>query len=260
MDIGSWSHEFGLSCIAAAHVEWLSRHLDGALVLDTGCGEGRLLGLLAERGASVVGVDLSADAVAGAEQKLPSRAGLLVGSVLALPFPDGVFDVVCSSEVIEHVTDPMLYLSELRRVLKPGGLCTISTPNGLMFYSPWPWNLGRLCRILFHPRRFTDTVSPEAHWCRALSFHPAVKPTVLRTWCRQQGFKILKHRGLLWSYYDPERWSPLAFFRLLERMRVPVLTLFTVAVNLVEKLVCLVSGIGFLTTTRQIILLRKQQS
>jgi len=46
-----------------------------------------------------------------------------------LPFPDGFFDLVIFTEIIEHLTNPFFALSEIRRVLKPGGWLLITTPN-----------------------------------------------------------------------------------------------------------------------------------
>lgn len=57
----------------------------------------------------------------------------ILASAEALPFRDGVFDVVCSDQVLEHVRDPKKVVSEMLRVLRPGGLAYVGTP----FIFPW---------------------------------------------------------------------------------------------------------------------------
>jgi 2-polyprenyl-3-methyl-5-hydroxy-6-metoxy-1,4-benzoquinol methylase len=99
------------------------------LVLDAGCGTGRPTAALARRNAEVVAIDFGEHLVARARQRCACRP--VVGSVMSLPFPDAVFDVVFSTEVIEHLTHPPLAVKEFSRVLKPGGHLVLSTPNKL---------------------------------------------------------------------------------------------------------------------------------
>ncbi|HKP43758.1 glycosyltransferase [Mycobacterium sp.] len=98
-------------------------------LLVAGCGKGHeALFIRRELGGSVVGVDIS-------EQWDPwLDAGvtdfrLLAGSILELPFADGSFDAVFYHHVIEHVDKPAGSLRELARVLRPGGLIFVGTPN-----------------------------------------------------------------------------------------------------------------------------------
>jgi SAM-dependent methyltransferase len=70
-----------------------------------------------------------------------------------LPVPDGGFDAVISTQVLEHVDDPGLYLSECFRVLRPGGRMLLST-HGIMVYHPdpddyWRWTCAGLRRAIF---------------------------------------------------------------------------------------------------------------
>jgi SAM-dependent methyltransferase len=103
------------------------------VLLDAGCGTAFEAGLLARivPGLRYYGVDISSlrlgeAAAAGAAE--PSR--FFQSALESLPFADGAFDYVGSHEVIEHVEDPAIVLPELFRVLKPGGVCVIATPNG----------------------------------------------------------------------------------------------------------------------------------
>lgn len=103
--------------------------LRGRRVLDAGCGTGRATAALVARGADVVAVDLGQRLVARTRQRCACRP--LVGTVLSLPFPGDAFDVVLSTEVIEHLPEPAAAVKEFARVLKPGGHLVLSTPNAL---------------------------------------------------------------------------------------------------------------------------------
>lgn len=97
-------------------------------VLEIGTGKGKLLEMLQRQGHHAVGIDVDIDAL---------RAGLethgAIPVVLAsgdnLPFPDGAFDLVLSFDVFEHIADTDRHLREVRRVMAPGGICLLQTPN-----------------------------------------------------------------------------------------------------------------------------------
>ena len=100
----------------------------GWRVMDIACGTGAGGVILRERGCDVVSVDLSWEACATTAHALGAD-GVVQGSGLGLPFRDGAFDAVVSFETIEHLPDPPLFLEELARVLRPGGVLHLSTPN-----------------------------------------------------------------------------------------------------------------------------------
>jgi SAM-dependent methyltransferase len=95
-------------------------------LLDAGCGTGYNLVDLARRGRAV-GIDLSPDAMAFCRQR---RVRAVRASLLRLPFPDASFDVVTSFDVIYHawVPDDRRAVSEMARVLRPGGLMLVRVP------------------------------------------------------------------------------------------------------------------------------------
>lgn len=103
------------------------------VLLDAGCGAGRDTVELARRapGLAIHGVDVSSVALgyAAANAAAP-RVRYHLTALERLPFADAVFDYISSHEVIEHVEDPALVALELARVLKPGGVCVVATPNG----------------------------------------------------------------------------------------------------------------------------------
>ena len=99
--------------------------VDGARVLEVGCGAAQCARWLGSRGARPVGLDLSERQLQHA-RRLDEATGLRVPTVLgtatALPFGDGSFDVVfCSFGALQFVADPDLAVRETARVLRPGG-------------------------------------------------------------------------------------------------------------------------------------------
>ncbi len=100
-------------------------------VLDNGCGPGGTALSLAEEAAFVVGLDLDARfraaGVRFAREKGIANAAFVQGDGSRLPFPDGVFDLVLSHSVIEHVVEAERYFRECFRVLRPGGGLYLST-------------------------------------------------------------------------------------------------------------------------------------
>lgn len=101
-------------------------------VLDVGCGGGLLAERFATIGCAVTGVDRSIPTLTAARNHARS-AGLDIdyreGSAQQLPFSDGQFDVVCCCDVLEHVDDVDRVVSEIARVLKPGGIFFFDTIN-----------------------------------------------------------------------------------------------------------------------------------
>ena len=107
------------------------RPLAGKRALDVGCGAGLLTEPLTRMGAAATGLDAAPENIAAAKLHADGQ-GLTIdyraGSVETLG-ADEKFDLVCSMEVIEHVTDPAAFVAGLVRVLAPGGLLVLSTPN-----------------------------------------------------------------------------------------------------------------------------------
>jgi SAM-dependent methyltransferase len=100
----------------------LAGEVRGRRILDAGCGSGPLYAALRDRGATVTGIDSSAEMLQLAWQRLGADAVLHRADLRSpLPFPDGSFDDVIASLVLHYLEDWATPLAELRRVLTPGG-------------------------------------------------------------------------------------------------------------------------------------------
>jgi methionine biosynthesis protein MetW len=108
----------------------------GSNILDVGCGSGSLLFKAKDRFEKLYGVDISPSRISQAQKYATEnllRANNLHFLVLnvnqKLDFPDSMFDVATSIQVIEHVFDPYFVVGEIHRVLKKGGIFIANVPN-----------------------------------------------------------------------------------------------------------------------------------
>ncbi len=113
----------------AARYSFAMPYVANREVLDIACGTGYGIGLLKTKAKFVAGVDIDPAATRYALAECGINAGVLLGSGLELPFSDNSFDTVTSFETLEHLIERNQFLAELRRVLRPGGVFLLSTPN-----------------------------------------------------------------------------------------------------------------------------------
>ncbi len=125
--------------------QFVLNEVTGKEVLDIGCGEGYGVKMLSADAKRIVGIDVSLDTIENAKKKYPAAniAFQLINQNEngRLPFTDKSFDIVVSFQVIEHVDNVDVYLQEISRVLKKGGVFYLATPNAqsrlLSFQNPW---------------------------------------------------------------------------------------------------------------------------
>ena len=146
----------------------------GKIVLDAGCGTGRGTQAIRKRGATVVAMDIGLNLVRRTVERCNCAA--VVGDILACPFPDSYFDVVFSTEVIEHTPDPLAAVAQFYRVLKPGGHLVLSTPN-----RAWHWLVSLASKLKLRPYE---------------GFENFVSPQELRRTAERLGLTVITHTGL----------------------------------------------------------------
>jgi ubiquinone/menaquinone biosynthesis C-methylase UbiE len=163
-------------------------------LLDVGCGPGSITRGLAERlpAGQVVGLDLSRETLESARRDAAAR-GLMnlryeEGSVYELSFPDGSFDVAYAHQVLQHLRERGLALSEMLRVVKPGGVVAVREVDWstVAYFPRDPWidrfievhlrtwyrnggepQVGRQLRALFNAAGVADLEISADVWCYA---------------------------------------------------------------------------------------------
>lgn len=124
----------------------------GERALDLGCGAGEFTAELARAGTHAVGVEVADAALARARAAHPELDFRIAPIDGPLPLENSSFDLVWASEVMEHVADTARWLSEVRRVLAPGGRLLVTTPSH-----------GRLRVALGGVQRFSEPLGDHLH-------------------------------------------------------------------------------------------------
>jgi len=137
----------------------------GGRLLDVGCGTGYTLSLVSGD-YRCVGLDASPDAALAARAK--AGAPVTRGDACALPFPDGSFDVVTALDVLEHLDDDARAMSEIHRVLAPGGVAVLSVPAHQWLFSPHDRALGHVRR--YSRKSFLNLMQHSGLEPRRISF------------------------------------------------------------------------------------------
>lgn len=150
------------------------RDLSGSKVLDAGCGTGYFSQRSIAAGGDVVSVDIGVKLLREARKKGIKKP--VASDVTKLAFADNTFDVVLSSECIEHTPSPETAVAELIRVLRPGGTLVLTCPNRF-----WHWSC-RLANAL--------GIRP---YC-GLENWPSWQS--LRSWTNANGIEVREHIGL----------------------------------------------------------------
>lgn len=154
--------------------ELMPKNIKGKNLLDAGCGTGWFSVVAKKRGAVVTALDIGKDLLKQVSKKVKVKT--VEGSVLKLPFKKNTFDIVMSNEVIEHVTEPKQAIAEMSRVLKPGGILILTTPNKF-----WHWAITLSNKLNLRPYQGLENWSS---W------------NDLSTYCNQYNLTIEKRRGI----------------------------------------------------------------
>jgi ubiquinone/menaquinone biosynthesis C-methylase UbiE len=110
-------------------------------VLEVGCGEGRGVALLMPHASTFTAVDKIKPVIDELQHKFPTGKFMSMNIPPLSGLPDNTYDSIVSFQVIEHIQDDFLFLKEIHRVLKPGGIALLTTPNRRMSLSRNPWHI-----------------------------------------------------------------------------------------------------------------------
>jgi ubiquinone biosynthesis O-methyltransferase len=148
-------------------------------LLDIGCGDGVLSYLFAKEGAKVTGIDYSDIAIEFGKEKIKSKnldIDFKQGSAYELPYKDNSFDIIVSSDVIEHLEDVPKYLSEINRVVKNGGIVVISTP---IKFTEYPLDKEHV--IEWFPNEFKQVIEKQFNKTQYSYSHPLTLEQIYQT-------------------------------------------------------------------------------
>ncbi len=217
---------FGYEDYAALRPTWeaqarerltrLERYVERGEVLDVGCATGIFLAIARERGWTVSGIEIAPEAAREAER----LTGCPIASSPEPFLREGrTFDAITLWEYLEHVPDPRAELRQMNRLLRPGGVLALSTPNA-----------GHRT-VRRAPERWKEFKPPEH-----LSFFTVSTLSRLLTTC---GFHVLSVHPIAPDYRAPE-WLERGIARLGQRFgnrhdrRTPLWPLFSIARRLVR--------------------------
>lgn len=149
--------------------------------LDIGCGLGEEMAVYHQLGFNVHGTEFDQDCINFILSLLPD-ANLFRGDLLQAYYPDESFDVVNICHVIEHLIDPVAYVKEIHRILKPGAILVIGTPD----IGAWAYKAFRILNfLLFRIPLIVDGLEHTVIFNRAN----------LRNLIKKQGFEIIEQYG-----------------------------------------------------------------
>ena len=173
---------------------YLIPHLaPGLSLLDVGCGPGTITVDLAERIAPgrVVGIDFAADAIAAAERTRHAASEFRTSATSTTStLPTATFDIVHAHQVLQHLTDPVAALREMKRVLKPGGI--VAARDSIYSSKNWYPADPMLDRWLELYHQLTDANNAEDD-----------AGVFLPHWAAEAGFDDVAFSGSMWAYADP---------------------------------------------------------
>ncbi len=176
----------------AAFLRELERYRRTNRLLEVGCGQGVFLERAASAGWRASGVDVLAPV---AELARARGLEVFVGELHEARLPADAFDVVTMSEVIEHVVEPVPLMTEVARILRPGGVAVLGTGNARSWAARWRKERWSYYRFGGHLHiRFYSPQSAEA-LARAAGFAAVA--------CKTRGFAFLEAEEMRGRWYKP---------------------------------------------------------
>ena len=165
-------------------------------ILDFGCGPGSITVGLAKRvpDGEVVGIDLVPEVLDQARELAAAsdvrNLRLETGDVYALAYEDDSFDVAYGHQVLQHLSDPVGALRELRRVLRPGGLVAVRDADyGTMVHAPRDPRLDRWSELYHAVANRNDAQADAGRY--------------LYGWLLEAGYRAPEMSSSTWTFYQP---------------------------------------------------------
>ncbi|OQA47617.1 MAG: putative S-adenosylmethionine-dependent methyltransferase [Chloroflexi bacterium ADurb.Bin325] len=208
--------------------------LEGARILDAGCGVGLYTEKFGQYSPNVVGVEIDAAVAAEAQRR---GLSVVIAPAEELPFDAASFDVVFSHEVIEHVTDDRRAAAEMVRVLAPGGRIALFCPNRLYpfethgHYWRGKYHFGNTPLINWLPDPLRNRLAPHVRaYTRGgirrlfagqpvrVVHHTVIYPGFDNIVARRPALGRALKRVLYALEHTPLRWFGLSHFIVLERV------------------------------------------
>ncbi len=181
--------------IEEKRVHWILEMLscqDHEKILEVGCGAGHVLQRV--RVGKLYGIDLSPRMLSLARKRLGERAELKKCNAGNIDYPEGFFDKVICTEVLEHTVDPKVVLREIRRVAKDRGTVVLSIPNEALINRVKLWLVKtRLFKIFFKN-------IPEQNEWHLHSFNLAMIRLITREILEEAEVKVIPNRFLPLRY------------------------------------------------------------
>lgn len=184
--------------------------IEGAHVLDVGCGDAGVPIAFAEAGAHASGIEPHQPSVDRGMVRVREHGvavDLRHGVAEELPYPDASFDLVLLDNVLEHVRDQPRTLAEIRRVLRPSKWLYVVTPKPLALYSLWNDPHYDLAGLVLMPRRLQVWYFEKVRGGGVGTYDVGRIPTRwrLRRLVRDAGFETVVEPRELWVHYLRER-------------------------------------------------------
>jgi 2-polyprenyl-3-methyl-5-hydroxy-6-metoxy-1,4-benzoquinol methylase len=195
--------------------EFEAMGLKPGTILEVGCATGHFLNTARQRGWKPTGIEISTAMADYGREKFHLNI-ININDIREANFDEGQFDVVYASNVLEHLPDPISFLSEVNRILKPEGIIFAEVPNQFRHLR----EMIKVMAYVFLPENIAHRMLPlphdSIHHCYFFS------PSALEKMLTKSGFETISLSSYTPAYFRERfplrRWGGLLLFRLLDNI------------------------------------------
>ncbi|MFY4749222.1 class I SAM-dependent methyltransferase [Aliarcobacter butzleri] len=178
------------------------KFISSSIAIDCGCGKGVYLKTLSNKFDLVIAIDLSMEAILYAKRTNQDLDNVIYinGSMLDFYniFNESIADFCLSSEVIEHVPYPDIYLENIYNLLKQNGSLLISTPCQNLYFYPFQF----FSMLFTKPKTLIKLLNPLGNWQFALDWHPAMSKKSFLNLLNNHKLELLYYQNFIPYYFD----------------------------------------------------------